>query len=346
MKKVIRRVVSIFCGLCVMAGSAMGFVSCGGNDNPSQSTPPDTASAGSEDLIPEAECEHKEGIWKLIGDSTCAKEGERELICSGCGRTEIVAIAKKPHTPVTDKGMAATCTETGLSEGSHCSVCGEVITAQETLPMTEHTYVNGKCSACSAAEPKVTYTVTFKDYNGTVLSTQTVAKGSSATAPANPMRAGYTFTGWDKKFNNVTSNLTVTANYQQMSGALMVIDYVTAKAGGTVTVNIMLQNVGEVKSLAVSGVTYDPSVLTLTGGVWKTSSALIKDWNDTKQNGVAAFSSNTNCNGTILTLTFKVKSSAKAGTYAIGCTGVIKKMVNGTETNVAFKVVEGSITVK
>ncbi|MBQ9743367.1 MAG: InlB B-repeat-containing protein, partial [Ruminococcus sp.] len=62
------------------------------------------------------------------------------------------------------------------------------------------------------------YTVTFTDWNGTVLSTQSVAYGSSATAPKDPTRAAtaqytYTFTGWDKSFDNVTENITVNATY-------------------------------------------------------------------------------------------------------------------------------------
>ena len=59
----------------------------------------------------------------------------------------------------------------------------------------------------------VTYTVTFKDWDGSVLKTQTVASGGAASAPADPTRDGYTFTGWDKDYNHVTSDLVVTAQY-------------------------------------------------------------------------------------------------------------------------------------
>ena len=58
-----------------------------------------------------------------------------------------------------------------------------------------------------------TYTVTFVDWDGSVLKTQTVEEGSSATAPSNPTRNGYNFIGWDTSFNNITSNLNVTAQY-------------------------------------------------------------------------------------------------------------------------------------
>ena len=57
------------------------------------------------------------------------------------------------------------------------------------------------------------YTVTFEDYNGFELSSEQVTKGDDATAPDDPTREGYHFTGWDKKFDNVQSDLTVTATY-------------------------------------------------------------------------------------------------------------------------------------
>ncbi|MGE5493851.1 MAG: InlB B-repeat-containing protein, partial [Burkholderiales bacterium] len=60
---------------------------------------------------------------------------------------------------------------------------------------------------------KNVFIVTFVDYDGTVLGTDAVEYGMAATAPANPSRAGYTFTGWDKDFSRVISDMTVTATY-------------------------------------------------------------------------------------------------------------------------------------
>ncbi len=58
-----------------------------------------------------------------------------------------------------------------------------------------------------------TFTVTFKDWDGTVLKTQTVQYGKAAEEPSGPRRTGYTFAGWNKDYDEVTSSLSVTALY-------------------------------------------------------------------------------------------------------------------------------------
>ena len=45
------------------------------------------------------------------------------------------------HTVIIDEAVTPTCTATGLTEGTHCSECGEVITAQEEIAKAEHTVV-------------------------------------------------------------------------------------------------------------------------------------------------------------------------------------------------------------
>ena len=59
----------------------------------------------------------------------------------------------------------------------------------------------------------ITFTVTFKDWDGRLLKEENVKWNANATAPADPSRDGYTFKGWDKAFSNIKANTEVTALY-------------------------------------------------------------------------------------------------------------------------------------
>ena len=52
-----------------------------------------------------------------------------------------IEVEKHEHTVVVDKAVEATCTQEGKTEGSHCSVCNEVLVPQETIEKKEHTEV-------------------------------------------------------------------------------------------------------------------------------------------------------------------------------------------------------------
>ena len=118
------------------------------------------------------------------------------------GRT--LAAAQKPS--------AEGITKTGyVNDGKWYTVSGieytEFVFGESGTPVTDNVTLYLKWTIN-------TYTVTFVDRDGTVLSSQTVDHGSAATAPAEPARTGYTFISWDKEFDEVTGNLTVRAVYE------------------------------------------------------------------------------------------------------------------------------------
>jgi len=77
------------------------------------------------------------------------------------------------------------------------------------------------------------YTVTFKDYDGTELSVQTVEYGASATAPEAPKREGYTFSAWDKSYTNITADTVITAKYSKIETGPAIGTLRVDVAGGT-----------------------------------------------------------------------------------------------------------------
>lgn len=75
-----------------------------------------------------------------LKDATCTENGEEAKVCSKCGKVkDQQPIPATGHTPVTDPAVAPTETSDGLTEGSHCSVCGAVLQAQEVIPMRDPT---------------------------------------------------------------------------------------------------------------------------------------------------------------------------------------------------------------
>lgn len=81
---------------------------------------------------------HEYGDFEILKNPTCTEKGQKGKICKKCGKiTEKTDIDAAGHTPVTDPAVAPTETTDGLTEGSHCSVCGAVLTAQEVIPMLD-----------------------------------------------------------------------------------------------------------------------------------------------------------------------------------------------------------------
>ena len=78
---------------------------------------------------------------KVVTAPTCTEKGYTTYTCSVCGDSYVADyVDALGHTVVVDPAVAPDCTHTGLTEGSHCSVCNEVLKAQETVPATGHKY--------------------------------------------------------------------------------------------------------------------------------------------------------------------------------------------------------------
>ena len=103
----------------------------------------------------------------------------------------------------------------------NCS-CGETDPNYE-MPHV-HEFIDGKCS-CGETDPnyvETTYTITFVDYDNTVIKTVIVTKGEKVILPDDPIRDGYIFIGWDHDLENIESDLTINAKYYQLEEKIVV----------------------------------------------------------------------------------------------------------------------------
>ena len=113
-----------------------------------------------------------------------------------------------------NKGATLTINNTSVSSGSSFTInlgTGNNTTSVRAYFVGAHKQSDTSVTLSNLVytveytEPLQTYTVSFKDWDGSVLKTQSVESGSAATAPSNPSREGYEFIGWSQSIENVTS---------------------------------------------------------------------------------------------------------------------------------------------
>ncbi len=65
----------------------------------------------------------------------------------------------------------------------------------------------------TACDQETTYEVSFVDYDGTELKTETVNEFEDATPPEDPIREAFQFNGWDGNYENVEDDVSIEAVY-------------------------------------------------------------------------------------------------------------------------------------
>ena len=95
------------------------------------------------------------GEGYLVSAATCTQKAVYYKSCSACGTKSEETFAYGElgsHTPETVPGKAATCFAPGLTEGSKCSVCGEILVEQKEIPASAHDFVGNVCTACGGID--------------------------------------------------------------------------------------------------------------------------------------------------------------------------------------------------
>ena len=102
------------------------------------------------------------------------------------------------HTEVVDAAKAPTCTGTGLTAGSRCETCGEILVMQEVVSATGHTYENGICTSCGNAQNTVC--------EGHLLPIpQPFCCNTNLWALLDPVNEYYTANGWGNSSKSIYS---------------------------------------------------------------------------------------------------------------------------------------------
>ena len=92
--------------------------------------------------------------WSSSDSGIASVSSDGTVTAGKCGSATITALAGNGSSDTAEftvdhvlqkvPAVEATCTESGLTEGEKCSNCGEVTTAQETVPATGHAYGDWK----------------------------------------------------------------------------------------------------------------------------------------------------------------------------------------------------------
>ncbi|MDY4771987.1 MAG: Ig-like domain-containing protein [Lachnospiraceae bacterium] len=285
---------------------------------------------------------HTYGSWKVVKSATCTVDGSKERSCTECGKKETQAIAETGHTEVKDAAVEATCTSTGKTEGSHCSVCGTVIKAQTEIAKKAHTWGAWKtissatvfapkkqkrtCTKCKASEIRFSGEKLKKTISVTQ-SSLTMQVKQKTTAFRVTFANGDSVKSWKSSNTNVVkvsgkTNGTCTITAQSKTGSATIT--ITLKSGLQKSVKVNVQK----GAVAASSLKLPSTKVEVKKGKTLTLKPIIKPI--TSQSKVTYSTSNKSVATVSSSGVIKgvkkgtAKITVKAGTKKVVCTVIVK----------------------
>ncbi len=103
------------------------------------------------------------GVWKATDAPPCPDSGLESFVCddADCNAPLEREIPAAGHSAVIDAAVNPTTTAAGLTEGSHCAVCGAVLTAQEVLPPADAVICPDTTPVLAVKSVDISQTYTF-----------------------------------------------------------------------------------------------------------------------------------------------------------------------------------------
>ena len=152
---------------------------------------------------------HEWGDKKQIREAGCVTTGEVQYTCQNCNEVKTETTPAKGHTIVTDKGVTPTCTQSGLTEGKHCSVCNEVIQKQKKLAPKKHHAVTDKAVEATCSKEGLTEGKHCSVCNQVLVEQKKVRKKRHVLQKKKGTPATCTEYGWtDRIFCTVCNTIT------------------------------------------------------------------------------------------------------------------------------------------
>lgn len=289
--------------------------------------------------------------YKVTKEPTVSAAGTLTGTCSKCSGSTTVTLPKLSTTDYT---------YSVIKESSYTEAGTGRYTWKTTTYGTFHFDVTLDKLAAELTRIEIASnpTKTVYQIGETLDTTGLCLKATYSDGSAKTITGGFTTSGFDSSsagektvtvsFNGKTAAFTVTvvkAEEADPNAPQITLSSKSAISGQTITVEITAANMPSVKSLMLENFRYDSQILEFVGAELNLKGALIADWDSKNMIATVAFAENTDINGVIMTLTFRVKADAE-GECPIACDVYANQLqTGGSETQVKLTVVPGTVTV-